>query len=272
MQLLPRRVPRSSLLVAFGAVGALGLTGCPQLGGLTPAGPAAKPPVPEIHVSQVVLEARPTNQRLAAYYCNQAAGGGLAALACRVFGDVPGRNDLQFTFRVELEAKNPSPAPMPVVAAMLAFTAYPESTGGQNLGSVCVQMCENPNQCPQAADACNSSEPQIRGMNDFATAAAGFLISTALNGGPREQLRVPMVPAGGTLKFVAGLSLNVDQMLALIARVGGDALAQVKSGKMPAFLIPWAIEGSVWVTFQGFGRVGAGFPRQTGTWDLQAQM
>jgi hypothetical protein len=260
---------RASLSTSLLAASALALTGCPQLTGMGPGGPAAKPPIPEITVSQVVLESRPSDQRLAAYFCTQLTGGGLAGLACRVFGDIPGKNDLQFTFRVELAAKNPSPAPMPVVAAMIAFTAYPESTGGQNLGSVCVQMCEDPNACPQAADACNSTDPQIHGINDFASAAAGFLISTALNGGPRESLRMPMVPAGGTLKFVAGLSLNVDQMLALIQRVAGDTLAQVKSGKMPTFIIPWAVEGSAWVTFQGFGRIGAAFPRQTGSWNLQ---
>jgi hypothetical protein len=251
----------------------VGLAACAQLPGIASgAGPAVRPPVPEITVSQITLEARPSNQRLAAYYCNEATGGGLAGLACRVFGDLPRKTDLQFTFRVELAAKNPSPTPMPVVAAMVAFTAYPEATGGQNLGSVCVQMCEDPNNCPQAADACNSTEPQIRGMQDFATAAAGFLISTALNGGPRESLRIPMVPAGGTVTFVAGLSLNADQMLGLIKRVSGDVVSQVKTGKQPTFIIPWAVEGSAWVTFEGFGRIGAGFPRQTGSWDLAAEL
>ena len=249
-------------------VAILGLTACAQLPGVGGV-PAAKPPVPEIKLSQVSLESRPTNQRLAAYYCNEAAGGGLAGMACRVFGDIPSKKDLQFTFKLELEARNPSPSPMPVVAAMVAFTAYPEATGGQNLGSVCVQLCEDPNSCPQAADACDSTDPQIHGMKDFAAAAAGFLVSTALSGGPREELRIPMVPAGGTVKFVAGLSLNIDQLLGLIKRIGGDALAQIKSGNMPTFVIPWAVEGSVWVTFQGFGRIGAGFPRQTGTWSLQ---
>lgn len=256
---------RASLV---GVVELVGLAGCPQLSGV-PGAPMAPPPVPEVQISQVTLESRPSNVQLAAFYCNEVAGGGLAAMACRVFGNIPSLRDLQFTFKVELAAKNPSPAPMPVVAAMVAFTAYPESTGGQNLGSVCVQMCEDPNQCPQAADACDSSDPKVHGMQDFAAAAAGFLVATALSGGPRDALRIPMVPAGGTVKFVAGLSLGIDQMLALMRRVGGDALAQIKSGKQPTFIIPWAIEGSVWVKIEGFGRIGAGFPRQLGTWNLQ---
>jgi hypothetical protein len=247
---------------------AVALAGCgqkiPGLGGL-----AAKAPVPEIKVSQVMIESKPSNKMLGGYYCNEAAGGGMLAMGCRVFGSIAAKADLKFTFKVELEAKNPSPAPMPVVAAMIAFTAYPADSAGQNLGSVCVQMCEDPNNCPQAADACNSSEPTIKGASDFASAAAGFLVSTALNGGPKDDLRIPMVPAGGTLKFVAGLSLNIDQMLALIKRASGDAMSQAKSGKTPTFTIPWAVEGSVWVNFQGFGRIGASFPQQTGEWQLQ---
>ena len=65
--------------------------------------------------------------------------------------------------RVELEARNPASIPMPVVSALVAFAAYPEATGAQNLGTVCVSMCEDPNSCPQVADACASDEPQIRG-------------------------------------------------------------------------------------------------------------
>jgi len=245
-----------------------GLGACAQLSAVHGTAPAP-PPVPEITVSRVTLGARPSNAQLAAHYCYQAAGGGLAAMACRMFGSVPTPHDLQFSFQIELAAKNPSPAPMPVVALLVAFTAYPESTGGQNLGTACIQMCEDPNQCPQSADACHSSDPQVRGMNDFAAAAAGLLISSALSGGPRDPLRIPMVPAGGTVAFIAGLSLGVDPMLALMQRLATDGLAQIKSGKVPAFQIPWAIEGSAWVTIEKFGRIGAGLPRQTGIWSLK---
>ena len=78
-----------------------------------------------------------------------------------------------------------------------------------------------------------------------------------------------MVPAGATVAFMAGLSLGIDPMLALIQRLATDGLAQIKSGKVPAFQIPWAIEGSAWVTIENFGRIGAGFPRQTGIWSLE---
>jgi hypothetical protein len=57
-------------------------------------------------------------------------------------------------------------------------------------------------------------------------------------------------------------------MLALIKRASSDAISQITSGRQPTFVIPWAVEGSVWVRFEGFGRIGAGFPRSEGNWAL----
>lgn len=263
---------RAHRLTSLALCGSLAvLASCPAAGIPGLAGPAGlgPRPVPQVSVSAITLEAQPTNKMLAAFYCGEVLTG-LASVGCRVFGSVPSKADLRFTFRVELEAKNPASVPMPVVSALVAFAAYPDAAGAQNLGTVCVSMCEDPNSCPQVADACASDEPQIRGVNDFANAAAGFLLNAALTGGGSvESLRLPMVPAGGSLKFVAGLSLDIDQMLVLIKRLGGDIVGDLKAGRTPAFTIPWAVEGSIWVRFEGFGRIGAGFPRQTGAWPLR---
>lgn len=243
------------------------LSACAQLPTL-PTGPVAVPK-PEIRVSAVTLEAHPSNKMLASFYCGQYVNG-LAALGCKVFGSLPQKPDMRFTFSVTLTAKNPATVPMPVVSALVAFTAYPEAQGGQNLGAVCVTMCEDPMSCPQSDDACASTTPEIRGMNDFAGAAAGFLVNAALTGGSNvDAMRMPMVPPGGELPFKASLSLNVDQMLTLIKTLGADVMGDLKAGRIPTFEIPWAVEGSAWVTIEGFGRIGAPFPRQTGAWQLQ---
>ncbi len=266
------RTPFASSLVRVGLIAGLAaVASCPAAGipGLGVPGVLGGRPVPQVSVSAVTLEAQPTNQLLASFYCGQVLTG-MASLGCRVFGSAPNKADLRFTFKVELEARNPASIPMPVVSALIAFSAYPEAAGAQNLGAVCVSMCEDPNHCPQVADACASDEPQIRGMNDFASAAAGFLVNAALTGGASiDTLRLPMVPAGGSLKFVAGLTLDIDQMLALLKRLGGDIVGDLKAGRTPSFTIPWAVEGSIWVRFEGFGRIGAGFPRQTGSWALR---
>lgn len=257
---------RAALLGLLATIASCPAAGIPGMGG---PGAMPPPPRPQVSVSSVVLESQPTNKMLAAFYC-QAHVTGALSLGCRVFGPTPQKTDLRFTFRVELEATNAATIPMPVVSALIAFSAFPEASGAQNLGAVCVSMCEDPASCPQVADACASTEPEIRSMNDFGHAAAGFLLNAALTGGASlDTLRMPMVPAGGSLKFVAGLTLDVDQMLALLLKLGGNVLDDVKSGRSPSFVIPWAVEGSVWVRFEGFGRIGAGFPRQTGVWSLR---
>ncbi len=38
---------------------------------------------------------------------------------------------------------------------------------------------------------------------------------------------------------------------------------------MPRFEIPYAIEGSAWVTVQGFGKIAAGFGPIQGVWQIQ---
>lgn len=247
---------------------AMALMGCgaklPGLGAATGA-----PPTPNVQVTAVTLGAHPTNAMLAAYFCAEAAGGGLAGMACRALGNVPTKADLKFAFQVELEAANPSSLPMPIVSTLIAFTAYPADSGGQNLGSVCVEMCKDPSNCPQSANACDSSDPLIKSPKDFAGAAAGFLVSSALSGGPKVELSMPLVDPGKSLKFVASLTLGIDQLLALMKRASGDAIASARKGQKPAFAIPWAVEGSIWVRFEGFGRIGATFPRQTGEWQLQ---
>ncbi|MEZ4366527.1 MAG: hypothetical protein R2939_09605 [Kofleriaceae bacterium] len=221
----------------------------------------------KVEVSAVTLEQRPTDAQLAAFYCSRNAGP--LSFACRAFGPVPAQDQLRFTFKVELEAQNPSPVPVPVVSALVGFTAYPAATGAQNLGALCVSLCEDPSRCPQAENACSSNEPEIRSTRDFVGAAIGFVANAALTGGASlETLRMPLVPAGGRIRFQVALTLDVPQMLALIERLGGDALADVRAGRMPSFEIPWAVEGSVFATVQGFGRFGVNFPRQTGTWQL----
>lgn len=263
---------RASRFVRVGVVASLVvLASCPAAGfpGLEGPGGFGARPRPQVSVSAVVLESQPTNQMLASYYCHASVSGPMS-LGCRVFGPAPARAALRFTFRVELEARNPAAIPMPVVSALVAFAAYPDAPGAQNLGAVCVSMCEDPHACPQVADACASDEPMIRGMRDFAAAATGFLINAALTGGASlETLRMPMVPPGGSIRFVAGLTLDIDQMLLLLRQLGGDIMNDVKAGRTPAFTIPWAVEGSVWVRFEGFGRIGASFPRQTGSWQLR---
>ncbi len=244
------------------------------------------PPPPDVRVVQTRLTAHPTNEQLGLYYCSQMASrsplGALGGLACRIFGPMPTREQLAFHFDVEIEIQNSSNVPMPLVQALIAFRAFPDSTratgaqtnGAQangvaeNLGSVCVSLCENSTSCPQDANACQSSEPEIRDVDDFAAAAAQFLIATAVGQRRWEDLRIRTVEPGQNLRFVVRLSLEVEQMLRLIERTLSSAVETAQRGQVPSFVIPFEVEGSIWVRVENFGRFAATFPAVRGQWDM----
>lgn len=241
----------------------LALAGCPALqAALQSSG--ARPNPPHIVVAEVTLASHPTPILVARALCPRIA----PAPVCMILGGMPSRAQLAITFSVSVDVDNPNTIPLPLVEALVAFTAYPGAQGGQNLGAVCLSMCEDPNQCPPRQDACTAGGPQIRTMNDFAGAAAGFLVAVAVGQASVDNLRVRTLPPNGKTRVTVSLSLDPMQVVALVARLGGDALEQVKRGQSPRFIIPYAVEGSAWVTVQGLGKLAAGFGPFQGSFEI----
>jgi hypothetical protein len=58
------------------------------------------------------------------------------------------------------------------------------------------------------------------------------------------------------------------QLLGLVSQFATDAMAQVKRAQVPTFTIPYAVEGSVWVSVQGFGKIAAPFGPYKNQWTL----
>jgi hypothetical protein len=237
-------------------------------------GVPVRPLPPVVRVVEVRLAHQPTDAQLAAYYCAQYASrtalGAFGALACRVLGPIPTPDQLRLVFDVELEAENTNKVPLPMVQALVAFRAFPSHPNAPNLGAVCLSLCQDPMSCPQnQPDACRSDEPEIRDLNDFTQAAAGLLVSVALGQRRFEDLRIRTITPGDKLRFVTQLSLDVDQALRLIELTARQAVEQAKRGNKPHFTIPYTIDGSVWVSVEGFGRIAASFPQIQGAWELQ---
>lgn len=231
-----------------------------------------RPTPPAIRLVEVRATHRPTDQQLAAHFCLRETArsplGPAGALICRAFGPRPTDRDLQFTFDVELEAENPGSVPLPMISALVAFTAFPDETGAENLGSLCISLCDG-DDCPaRGDDACRSSEPEIRDVDDFARASVGFLVGLATGERSITDLRVRTIPARDRVRFVASLAIGVEPMMRLIERTSRTAIEAAASGRQPHFEIPWAIEGSVFVEVEGFGRFAASFPEARGSWAL----
>ncbi len=257
---------------------AFAASGCGNLRGLlrpgTSSGPALTPSPPEVSLIEVRATHRPTDEQLAAHFCMQEVArsplGPAGSLLCRAFGPMPTERDLQFTFDVELDAANPGRVPLPLVSALIAFTAYPDEVGAENLGSLCISLCEA-GECPaRGDDACRSDEPDITDVDSLARATVGFLVGLATGERQITDLRVRTIAPADHVRFVASLAIGVTPMTRLLSRVASGAVDMARTGRTPDFTIPWAIEGSVFVEVERFGRFAASFPETRGSWDLDA--
>jgi hypothetical protein len=220
---------------------------------------------PKVSITEVRLAELPSNKELASYYCAQYLG----PLICGVFGPVPSISDIHFAFDVELAFQNPNPVPLPIVQSLFAFTAFPAQNGAPNLGTVCLSFCEDPDHCEQDANACVADDPEIRDAKDFAEATRDFLFAVALGERRFSDLRVRTVPPNDETRLVVRLGIDPNQMVDLIARLAKGDIDRIKQGRLPELAIPYRIEGTTWVSVEGFGRLATGFGPASGEWRLQ---
>ena len=223
------------------------------------------PRAPRIVVAEVSLAGHPNANVVARALCPRIAPGPV----CMILGGPPSPQELAITFAVQLDVTNENAVSLPLVEALVAFTAWPGDTGGQNLGAVCLSFCNDPASCPPVADACTAGGPEIRTVNDFAAASAGFLLAVASGQERMENLKIRMLPANGTTRVTVSLQLDPMQVVALLARLGSDTVSQVKRGRVPEFVIPWSVEGSAWVSVERFGKIAAGFGPLQGAWQIR---
>lgn len=226
----------------------------------------SRPSPPRVTVAGARLVQAPTNALLAGFYCAQVA----PPLLCGLFGPVPQASDLLFRFDLDLDLANTSAVAMPAAEVLAAFTVYPNASGQQNLGAACLTLCADPAQCVQnAPGACHSDQADIRGVDDFVRASAGFLVAVAQGHDRLENLRVQTIPANGQIRAVVHLELGGAQVLGLIRALSTEAIGQVQRGQLPRFAIPYRVEGTVWVNVEHFGRIAATIPAFESTWILQ---
>jgi hypothetical protein len=267
---------------AFLAMGvfctSVGATSCAQWDAMmkaeSAAGKAGKHTPPAVRVAKVKMIHAPSEKQLGLHYCMKLAKaelGELGEIGCAFFGDPPTKKDMQFVFDVDIEAQNPSPIPLPLAQLMIAFTVFPDrkAAGGKEaLGAVCLSMCKDPKNCAQEANACKSTEPEVKDLKSFEYAAANFLISVALGEKKFDDLKIQTIPPKKTIHFDTRLALDIDQMEKILITMAKDAFEAVKHKKNPHLLIPYQVEGAAWVTIENFGRVGANIDPLKGQWDL----
>lgn len=238
---------------------------CAQLQNLAGQTGAKAPDAPKIVIVDVGLAHHPGPDIIARALCPRVAPG----LVCAAIGGRPSSAELKIGFAVALDVTNPNAIPLPLVEALVAFTAWPGQPGANNLGAVCLSFCDQGASCPARPDACTGGGPKIKTMNDFAAAAAGFLIATAAGQTSPDNLKIRTLAPNQTTRVTVGLELDPEQVVSLIARFAQSAMDDVKRAQVPRFEIPYAVEGSAWVTVESFGKIAAGFGPVNGVWQIQ---
>jgi hypothetical protein len=223
------------------------------------------PKAPTMTVADVALSSHPPATVVARALCPQIAPGPV----CMLLGARPTAAELKIGFALQLDVANPNSMALPLVEALVAFTAFPGATGSQNLGALCLSFCEDPSRCPPRADACTAGGPEIRTIGDFAQATAGFLVASAAGQTSLDNLRIRTLPANGQTRVTVGLELDPMQVVSLLARLATSSVDSVKVGKVPEFVIPYQVEGSAWVNVQSFGKLAAPFGPAQGAWNIR---
>lgn len=235
------------------------------------AGAGARPNPPTLVHTDVHLAEHPTEQQLAAYYCAQAVNVPAIVSPCRAFGAIPTRDSMRFTFAVDLTLRNDNQIPLPTAEALLAFTAYPAATGQHNLGALCVSL-RDADRVTDLADGCRDRGDSIRTMADFGNAAARFLFNVATGQTRVGDVRVRTIPPGGEIHVTVSLGLDPESTLGLVRTMSESAINGLSRGQQPHFVIPYSLEGSLWVEVEHFGRFAVAIPATAGEFDLGTQV
>lgn len=229
-----------------------------------------RPTPPVLVSSEVRLVEAPTNQQLAAYYCDALVHVPAPLPSpCMIFGAIPTRADIRFTFAVNLAFRNDNAVPLPMAEALMAFTAFPQVNGQTNLGAVCLGLDQPGDVPPNNPNGCRDRAGDIRTMADFGQAAASFLFAVATGQEHVGDVRVRTIPPHGNAQVTVRLGLDPQTTLGLVQTLSTDAIATLRQGQQPRFAIPYRFQGTLWVNVEHFGRFAVAVPPVDGAFNLQ---
>jgi hypothetical protein len=271
---------RHAILRVISIAMLLGTASCPALQKqLEGTAPPASFPRPNVTFQGATLVEAPSQRQMEAYYCpivvpDPFGVPGAAAQGCKAaFGAKPSIQDMRVSFDLRFKVENRGDIPVPLAEILTAATVFPEQTR-QSLGAVCLKLCaEGDAMCDgrPGPESCRASSSDIRTIDDFQGAVASFLLSqglAALTSGQPPSFVAPKVAAAGDLEVVVRFSFGPDALLQTMRQVAEQAVEDLKKGRSVTFVIPYKLEGTVWLDAGSLGRVAVSFGPQSGTWTI----
>ncbi|MBI5610998.1 MAG: hypothetical protein HY902_19155 [Deltaproteobacteria bacterium] len=232
------------------------------------------PQMPSVAYQDAILVESPSKTMMAAYYCPQLVPDPTGLLCMGFFGVPPSPAQMRVSFDLRFKVQNPNHFPIPVAELLAATVVFPDKTN-QSLGAACIAFCgaDQPGCTGQPGPgACTAKTNDIKSADDFANAAAGFLVAsgvTYLTGG-KPSFAMPQVVQDGEITVTARFSFGPEALLGVLKQLAQQAVDQYAAGKTVEFIIPYRIEGGVWFDVGSLGRVALGYGPVDGTWTIPA--
>jgi hypothetical protein len=262
---------------ALALASAVLLGSCAQLGLPPLTGPGAIPiKPPTVTYAGATLVRAPSTRDLAAHYCPELVQAplGTGPILCRqAFGPPPPPSRMIVSFDLRFRVANPNQVPLPLASALVATTLFPATTG-EKLGAVCVTLCpEGAAGCTGAAapGACEASSRDVRSLQDFVDKSLPQLIisdGVALATGQPLSFTLPPIVASSEVDVTVRYSFGPEQLLLVMRDLAAQSVSELKAGRLPTFVIPYKLEGTVWFDGGSFGRIAVGWGPTQGTWTL----
>jgi hypothetical protein len=268
---------KSATKSALALASVLVVGSCAQLGLPPLGGPGAIPITPpKVTYVGATLVRAPSTRALAAHYCPELVQAplGTGPILCReAFGPPPPPSAMIVSFDLRFRVANPNQVPLPLASALVATTLFPATTG-EKLGAVCVSLCpEGAAGCTGAAPpgACEASSRDVRSLADFVDKQLPQLIiaeGVALANGQPPSFTLPPIVASSEVDVTVRYSFGPEQLLLVMRDLAAQSVSELKAGRMPTFVIPYKLEGTVWFDGGSFGRIAVGWGPTQGTWTL----
>ncbi len=241
---------------------------------------AVKPLMPTVTYDKAVLVQSPSKGQMAAYYCPIVVPDvvipGSAAVACEVaFGAPPTQEQMRVGFDLSFKVKNPNKFPIPVAELLTAATVFPDKTN-QSLGAICVAFCgaDQPD-CTgvPGPDACKAKDSDIKSIDDFKQAAANVLVAKGVSilAGEEPSFKMPEVVQDAEVLITMRFSFGPTALLGVLKEVASQAIDDLKAGKEIEFLIPYILQGTVFIDVGELGRVAVEYGPASGTWTIPTE-
>lgn len=242
--------------------------------------PQIQPVMPTVEYAGTELVESPSKTMMARYYCPLVVPDiglpGTAALACQAaFGAPPLASQMRVSFDLKFKIKNPNQFPIPVAELLAAVVVFPDKTN-QSLGAACVAFCgaDQPGCTGKPGPgACVSKSTDIKSLADFQNAAAGFLIASGIQAltGQQPSFVMPQVVQDAEVLVTAQFSFGAEALLQVLLQLAKQSAAQLQAGKALDFVIPYQIQGGVWLDVGSLGRVVVGYGPTSGVWTIPAE-